>query len=63
MKHEAPSSKSDLRADGHGICFWGLVFESWNFSGAWGLVLGVSLSGRSNTAMLSQLPGQRHLPI
>jgi hypothetical protein len=27
-----------------GICFWGLVFEIWNFFGAWDLVLGVSLS-------------------
>jgi hypothetical protein len=29
--------------------FWGLGLEIWNFSGAWGLVLGVSLSGGSQT--------------
>jgi len=50
---EAPSSKlkTDLRAVCTGICFWGLVFEIWNFSGAWGLVLGVSLSGGSKNEM------------
>jgi len=50
-KHQAPSPKTDLRADSPGICFWGLGFELWNFSGAWGLVLGVSLSGGSKTGM------------
>ena len=35
-KHQAPSSKTDLRAVCPGICFWGLVFEIWSFSGAWG---------------------------
>jgi len=44
-KHQAPSSKTNLRAVGLGICFSGLVFEIWNFSGGWGLVLGVSPSG------------------
>src|SRR5437867_10339385 len=29
-------------------------FEIWNFSGAWGLVLGVSLSGGPKTEMRSQ---------
>ena len=29
--------------------FWGLVFEIWNFFGAWELVLGVSLSSAPNT--------------
>jgi hypothetical protein len=49
---EAPSSKlkNNLRAVCSGICFWGLVLENWNFSGAWGLVLGVSLSGGSKTS-------------
>jgi hypothetical protein len=28
-----------------------LVIENWNFSGAWGLVLGVSLSGGPKTEM------------
>jgi hypothetical protein len=76
-KHQTPSSKlqrsSKLQAQ-KATCapiatvsvFGGLVFESWNFSGVWGLVLGVSLSGRSNSAMRSQSPYQRHqrqLPI
>jgi hypothetical protein len=46
---EAPSSKLKnrpaRRLPRHLI--WGLVFEMWSFSGAWGLVLGVSLSGGS----------------
>src|SRR6266705_2777795 len=50
-KHQAPSSKTDLRAVCPGICFWGLVFEIWNFFGAWGLVLGISLSAGSKTEM------------
>jgi hypothetical protein len=57
-KHQAPSSKTDLRAGGSGICFWGLVFKIWNFSGAWGLVLGVSHSGGSNTEMLPRTLGR-----
>src|SRR5207245_1037188 len=45
---EAPSSKLKNRpAFGPDICFSGLVFGIWNFSGAWGLVLGVSLRGGS----------------
>src|SRR2546426_12476058 len=44
-KLQAPSSKTNLRAVGLGICSSGLVFEIWNFSGGWGLVLGVSPSG------------------
>src|SRR5437667_4731664 len=40
---EAPSSKLKNRPERPGICLWGLVFEIWNFSRAWGLVLGVSL--------------------
>src|SRR5436309_12209088 len=50
-KHQAPSSKTDLRAVCPGICFWGLGLEIWNFSGAWGLVLGVSLGGGSKAKM------------
>src|SRR5439155_18534668 len=48
-KHQAPNSKSDLRSVCPGVCFWGLVFEISNVSGAWGLVLvlGVSLSDGS----------------
>ena len=42
-KHQAPSSKTELRVVCHGICFGGLGFEIWNFSGALALVLGVSL--------------------
>src|SRR5206468_11565800 len=48
-KHQAPSSKTDLRAVCPGICFWGLGLEIWNFTGAWGLVLGDSLSSGSTT--------------
>src|SRR5439155_22205245 len=36
--------------------FLRLVFEIWNFSGAWGLVLGVSLSGGSNSRRLKKEP-------
>ena len=43
-KLQAPSSTSDLRAVGPGIWFSGLVFEIWDFPGAWDLVFGVSLS-------------------
>src|SRR5882724_9365990 len=39
-KQQAPSSKTCRRLPRH--LFWGLLFEIWNFSGAWGLVLGVS---------------------
>src|SRR5438128_9643268 len=43
--NETPSSKLKnrpaRRSPRHLI--WGLVFEIWNFSGAWGLLLGVSL--------------------
>src|SRR5438876_9698994 len=53
-KHQAPSSKTDRRAVCPGICLRGLVFEIWNFSGAWGLGLGVSLSGGPKTEMRSQ---------
>src|SRR5712664_4704875 len=42
-KHQAPSSKSDLRAVCPGICSWDLGLEIWSVSGAWGLGLGVSL--------------------
>src|SRR6185436_16804032 len=48
-KHQAPSSKTDPRAVGPGICSWGLGLEIWNFSGAWGLVLGVSFNGGEKT--------------
>src|SRR6266496_31477 len=49
---EAPSSKPEARAVvwslelGISLVFgaWFLVFRFWNFSGAWGLVLGVSLA-------------------
>src|SRR5436190_12585170 len=44
---EAPSTKTDMRADCSGLSFWGLVFEIWTFSGALGLVLEVSLGGGS----------------
>jgi len=56
-KHQTPSSKTDLRAVCPGICFWGLVFEIWNFSGAWGLVLGVSLNGGSKPEMRPNTAG------
>src|SRR5438876_9405948 len=50
-KHQAPSSKIRLRAGCPGIRLWGLVFGIWNFSGAWGLELGVSLSGSPRAEM------------
>jgi len=40
-QHQAPSSKTDLRAFGLGTCTWGLVFEIWNFAGAWSLEFGI----------------------
>src|SRR5439155_21721765 len=42
-KHQAPSSKTDLRAVASASVFGLGCIEIWNFSGAWGLVLGVSL--------------------
>src|SRR5256885_1527989 len=56
---EAPSSKLEARAAvwslelGISLVFgaWFLVFRFRNFSGAWGLVLGVSHSGGSKTEM------------
>jgi len=36
------------------MCF-GLLFEIWNFSGAWGLVLVVSLGSGSKTEMHPQI--------
>src|SRR5437667_636182 len=58
---EAPSSKLKNRAARRlpRHLFWGLEIEIWTFSGAWGLVLGVSLSGRSKTEMR---PGRRINP-
>src|SRR6266446_7359021 len=50
---EAPSSKLKnrpaRRLPRHLI--WGLVFEIWSFTGAWGLVPGVSLRDGSKTKM------------
>src|SRR5206468_4166177 len=48
---EAPSSKlkSAPFAPASVLGVW--CFEIWNFSGAWGLVLGVSLGGGSKTEM------------
>src|SRR5207249_6898413 len=40
------------------ICFCGWCFEAWNFSGAWGLVFGVSLGGGSNTEMCPSLDSE-----
>src|SRR5881396_2423821 len=56
-KLQAPSSKLEARAAvwslelGISLMFgaWCLVFQFRNFSGAWGLVLGVSLSGGSKS--------------
>jgi hypothetical protein len=53
---EAPSSKLEARAVvwslelGISLVFgaWCLVFQFWNFSGAWGLVLGVLLGGANS---------------
>jgi len=56
-----PSSKTDRRAVCPGICFSGLGLEIWNFSGAWGLLLGVSLSGSSKTEKRPPLI-KRHAP-
>src|SRR5438132_13359499 len=39
-KQQAPSSKTDPRGVCPCIRFWALVFEFWNFSGAWGLGVG-----------------------
>src|SRR5213594_1975423 len=57
---EASSSKLEARAAvwslelGISLVFgaWFLVFRFRDFSGAWGLVLGVSLSGSSKTEMI-----------
>jgi hypothetical protein len=48
-KRQAQSSKTDLRAVCPGIFSLGLWLEIWNFSGAWGLLLGVSLGRGSKT--------------
>src|SRR5713101_5279069 len=42
-----------------GVCFGGSGLEIWNFSGAWALVLGVSLGGGSKTEM----PGRKSVAI
>jgi hypothetical protein len=42
--------KTDLRTVCPGFCFGSLEFDIWNFSGAWGLGLGVSLNAPPSVA-------------
>jgi hypothetical protein len=50
-KHQAPSSTTGLPPFAPASVLGVWCFEIWNFSGTWGLVLGVSRGGGSKTEM------------